>query len=59
MSAYSDWHSGAITDDEYRLAYAHELGEDHGELPPDPEELEDELEGMDLEDQLTILMGEI
>ena len=50
MSAYSDWHSGAITDDEYRLAYAHELGEDHGELPPDPEELEDELECMDMEE---------
>lgn len=57
MSAYSDWHCGAISDDEYRLAYAFDRGEDHGELPPDPEELEDELEGMDLEDQLTYLLG--
>lgn len=31
MSAWSDWHSGAITDDEYRLAYAFDCGEDHGE----------------------------
>ena len=37
MSAYSDWHCGAISDDEYRLAYAFDQGEDHGEQPHEDE----------------------
>lgn len=31
MSAWSDWHNGVISDDEYKLAYAFERGEDHEE----------------------------
>lgn len=30
MSAYSDWRCGAISDEEYKTAYNHERGEDHG-----------------------------
>ena len=33
MSAYSDWRCGALSDDEYKTAYAMERGEDHGEIP--------------------------
>ena len=33
MSAYSDWKSGALSDDEYKQAYRMERGEDHGEIP--------------------------
>jgi len=33
MSAYSDWRCGAISEEEYKFLYNHELGEDHGELP--------------------------
>ena len=41
MSAYSDWKCGALTDDEYKQAYAHERGEDHGEIPFDDDIFED------------------
>lgn len=39
MSAYSDWKSGAITDDQYRQAYMMDRGEDHGEEPEQDEGL--------------------
>lgn len=60
MSAYSDWRCGAISDDEYRMAYVFERGEDHGEVPfyseHEDDVDEDELEAMDLEDQFEFLM---
>jgi len=37
MSAYSDWRCGAISDEEYKFLYNHELGEDHGEDEPEME----------------------
>lgn len=44
MSAYSDWRCGALSDDEYKTAYAMERGEDHGEIPFFYEDEDDEEE---------------
>lgn len=40
MSAYSDWHCGAISDEEYKFYASHELGADHGEEDRNDEDRE-------------------